>query len=107
MMPESPTLRRSPRINRSATKSIERERRLREIADVPADADMMNVLGSAIQDPFSDQAELDAILDKCLSHWPEFTPRKGWNSDMSHEDWNMEHLEEQLEAQMTHAVDAS
>jgi hypothetical protein len=105
MIPESPTLRRSPRINGpSGMKSVDRERRLREAVDgLCSDSDFMRALGSAMHDPLSDQAELDAILDKCLNNWGEFTPRRGvMGGDVGHMEWNLEQLDEHFDGPPVH-----
>lgn len=69
--PKSPTLRRSPRINGSATK--------REGLG----------LGDAME--MSSQADLEAILDRCLGSWPE-SPRRGWEDEIAGEEWDLESL---------------
>ncbi|PKS09800.1 hypothetical protein jhhlp_004422 [Lomentospora prolificans] len=97
MVAESPSLRRSPRINGSVSKYAERERRMKALEALPnGDIDgSLHNLGAAIANPFGDQAEIDAILDKCLSTaWPMMTPRKGggWD-DMGDHDWDLENME--------------
>jgi len=54
----------------------------------------LHSLGAAIANPFGDQAEIDAILDKCLgSGWPMMTPRKGAWDDLGDHDWDLANMD--------------
>lgn len=69
--PESPSVRRSPRINGSAART-------------PG-------LGMLGEMEMSSQADLDAILDKCLGSWPD-GPR-GWEDELgAQEEWDLDSL---------------
>jgi hypothetical protein len=88
MVPVSPTLRRSPRLNGSAN----RDQRFRAFNTMPInDALSMNMdIDMDLLDTFTDQAELDAILDKCLSSWAYTSPIKGkadWEINLTEEEY--------------------
>lgn len=60
---------------------------------------MLGVLGGAIADEMASQADLDAILDRCLGSWPEMASARGgsagagegWEEEFGGE-WDLEAL---------------
>ncbi|KEZ43886.1 hypothetical protein SAPIO_CDS4058 [Scedosporium apiospermum] len=87
MLPESPSLRRSPRINGSAIKN-DHDRRMKAIEQIP-EGDMdatLNALREAFTPPWAPQEEMQAILNRCLDPWT-----RAFNEEVE-EEWNFELL---------------
>lgn len=92
LVPESPSLRRSPRINGSVGRAGRRD----------GGDGMLGMLGGAIADEMASQADLDAILDRCLGSWPDMAAGRaeggagegeggGWD-EFGGEEWDLEAL---------------
>ncbi|SPO06860.1 uncharacterized protein DNG_09554 [Cephalotrichum gorgonifer] len=97
LVPESPSLRRSPRINNSATKNYRRA--LDGMPDSELEGGLAG-LGPEVVDP----AEMAAILDNCFNGWQNMTPtpRKGgggwdeskrWEELGDHGEWDLDGLD--------------
>jgi hypothetical protein len=90
-MLESPTLRRSPRFKNA--ESARREIRTRSLEDLPSEMGLsLDQLGMGLADPYTDQVDLDAMLDRALSSWPE--------ADLINSDPNWDNLLEEGMAEM-------
>lgn len=89
LVPESPSLRRSPRINGPASAA----KNLRRAVDAIPGGDMDAALG-ALGTPIVDQANMDALLDRCLVdfHKGEWDDSRGWEN-LGEQDWEFDKLE--------------